>query len=143
MNDAHRKDTCLPVSEGRLPDIEKVFRRVFWFALAGVMVISIYLEWMPVPTRIILGGILGGLTGLAFSLSKKGATIGAWIGAAIGAVIMLDGIFTPIIAFDLPFYWSELLILPFGIAFGFAIGAMIGAVIDWVTKVLRSVLHER
>lgn len=127
----------------KVPIYEKVLSRIFWFALTGVMVISIYLEWMPVPTRIILGGILGGLTGLAFSSSKKGATIGAWIGAAIGAVIMLDGIFTPISAFDLPFYWSELLILPFGIAFGFAIGAIIGAAIGWVTKALRIVLHER
>lgn len=126
-----------------VPTREKVLRRIFWFALAGMPVSSIYLEWVPVPGRIILGGVLGGLAGLAFSVSKKGATIGTWIGGLLGGAIILDGIFHPIIAFDLTFHWYQLLMLPFGAAFGCAIGSIIGAIIGWTINALRRVSHER
>lgn len=122
---------------------EKALRKILWFALAGVAVSSIYLEWAPVPGRIMFGGILGGLAGLAYSASKKGAVIGAWIGGVIGAAIVIDGIFHPIIAFGLSFQWYQLLILPFGVVFGIAIGSIIGATMGWFVKAMRRLFHGR
>lgn len=131
-----------------VPTREKVLRKIFWFALAGasVAVIPLYIgKPQPyfVPHCGTIGGILGGLVGLAFSASKKGAVIGAWIGGAVGGIIILDGIFHPIIAFDLTTQWHQLLILPFGIAFGSAIGSTISAAICWLIKTAWRFFHER
>lgn len=130
------------------PTRKNVLHGIFWFALAGasVAVISLYIgEPQPyfVPYCGTIGGILGGLARLAFSASKKGAVIGAWIGGAIGGIIILDGIFHPIIAFGLTFQWHQLLILPFGIAFGSAIGSTISAAIGWLIKTAWRFFHER
>lgn len=122
-----------------IPTIEKALRRVFWFALTGATVSSIYLEWIPIPGRIIFGGILGGLAGLAFSVSKEGATIGTWIGGTLGVAVFLLGFFIP----GRSVVWIHLWVLPFYFFLGSSVGSIIGAIIGWTINALRRTSHDR
>lgn len=116
-----------------VPDNENAFCRIFWFALAGVALSSIYLEWMPVLIRIFFGLMLGGLTGLAFSASRNGAVIGASIGGVVGIVVFLLGFFIP----GRPVIWNHLWVLPFYLFLGLSSGSITGAIIGCMTKERR------
>lgn len=112
---------------------EHTFRRIFWFALAGAALISIYIEWLSVLETIFFGCILGGLTGLAFSASRNGSVIGAWIGGVVGIAVFLIGLIIP----GRPVIWIHLWVLPLYFFLGSSIGSIIGAAIGCITKERR------
>jgi|GEM_PF-2396654 len=123
-------------------------RQIILFALFGAAIGLIwslwnFSEWKTHILTMLQSVFLWTISGYVFSTSKRSATIGAWIGGGIGCAIILDGIFHPIIAFDLTFHWHQLLTLPFGAAFGSAVGSIVGAIIGWAARAVRRGSHGR